>query len=507
MRAELPHGENRSVIARTGQMISSMVRVGPSSLRRYKKRPNMKITSFSSAVKAILSLSLAWGLSLHLTSAQQVLTWDDVPDLVAAISPPSIPERVYAVTDFGAKADGQTDARPAIMEAIRVANKAGGGKVVLSEGAWFVKGPIHLLSNIELHLAEGARLTFSGDPDDYLPQVLTRWEGTELFNYSPLIYAYQAVNVALTGQGVVDGNTEGGFATWRPQQKAAKARLREMGAQQVPVYQRVFGEGDYLRPSMIQFFGCSRVKIEGLTINDSPFWVVHLVATDQAIVRGITVDSHRLNNDGIDVESSSNVLIEQCRFTTGDDAIVIKSGRDADGWRLGRPSERIVIRNNYMEGHNALAIGSEMSGGVRHVFMEDNQLGEVLGSLYFKSNADRGGVIEHIWIRNIAVAYAKRPLIQFRTNYHGLREGGYPPIFRHITIEHVVAQKVAKLMWINGLAEAPIQHIVVRDVHGLQSRLEGEALQNELHLKPAEGHLTDLTLDNVTLNGQPVTQE
>lgn len=467
-------------------------------MNNYSPEQNGKVKTFLFITFVLFFLSM---------EGQERMTWEDVPDIVASIGSLEIPGRVYAVADYGGLADGRTDSRPAIMKAISKANKEGGGKVILDEGTWFVKGPIHLLSNVELHLKKGARLKFSGKPEDYLPQVLTRWEGTELFNYSPFIYAYQAVNVALTGEGILDGNTGEGFAKWRPMQHDAKMRLREMGARQVPVHERVFGEGDYLRPSMIQFFSCANVRVEDITIVDSPFWVVHLVSTNNAVVRGITVDSQRLNNDGVDVESSSNVLIENNRFTTGDDAIVIKSGRDADGWRLGRPSERIVIRNNYMEGHNALAIGSEMSGGVRNVFMENNKLGNVRGSLYFKSNKDRGGIVENIWIRNIEVEKSRRPLIQFRTNYKGLRDGGHAPVFRDITIENVEVQKVGELIHVNGLEEEPINNIVVRDVHGINSRLEGDALKNAQEIDTLATHITNLTLENVTLNGKGIIQK
>ena len=456
-----------------------------------------------SATVRLLSLCLA-AHSGYGGDIDRQLTWEDVPALVAAIQEPEIPQRTFTVEDFGAVADGVTDSRPAIIEAIRLANKTGGGRVVLGEGDWFCKGPIHLLSNIELHLAKGAKLIFSEEPDDYLPLVLTRWEGTEVFNYSPFIYAYQAVNVALTGEGVLDGNTEKTFGTWRAKQNKAKQELRRLGEQQVPVYQRVFGEGRFLRPSMIQFFACSRVKVEGVTVVDSPFWVVHLVATHHATVRGITVDSRRLNNDGVDVESSSDVLIEHNRFTTGDDAIVIKSGRDQDGWRMGRPSERIVVRKNYMEGHNALAIGSEMSGGVRDVFMEDNELGEVRGSLYFKSNQDRGGIVENIWIRNITVEHARKPLIQFRTNYSGQRGGGHNPVFRKITLENITAQSVGELLYIHGLEEEPIRDIKLSNVHAVHSTLEGEALEKARIIDTEKTFIENLQLDDVTLQGQPI---
>jgi polygalacturonase len=433
--------------------------------------------------------------------------WAEVPRIVESIQEPLIPDTLYRIEDFGAVANDGSDALPAIRAAIRLANKQGGGRVVIGEGTWFCKGPIHLLSQIDLHLEEGAVLVFSDDPEDYLPQVLTRWEGTELFNYSPFIYAYQAVNVSITGEGLLDGNVAETFGTWRAHQNPAKKKLRRMGADQLPVYQRVFGEGDYLRPSMIQFFSCTQVKVEGVSIKDSPFWVVHLVACHNAVVRGIEVDSRILNNDGVDIESSSNVLVENCRFTTGDDSIVIKSGRDQDGWRLGRPSERIVIRNNYMEGHNALAIGSEMSGGVRHVFMENNQLGSVRGSLYFKSNEDRGGVVENIHIRNITVEKSAKPLIQFRTDYKGIREGGSPPLFRNISIENVTVEETGELIYVRGLKDKPISDVTIRNVHGLQSTLSGAAYQEALVIDTDTSFMENLTLDAVSLGGSPVRQK
>lgn len=470
-------------------------------------------SSFQGKRYLLLLFLLCW-ISIHLqTRAQtseataQQLSWADVPALIASIQEPAFPAEKYFIENYGALPDGKKDARPAIQKAIQAANKAGGGTVILNKGVWFCKGPVHLLSHVELHLKDGAELLFSEDPNDYLPAVLTRWEGTELFNYSPFIYAYQAINVALTGKGVLNGNTVNTFGTWRGKQGKDKYDLRIMGEQQVPVHERVFGEGHYLRPSMIQFFSCTQVKVEDITVIDSPFWVVHLISTHNATVRGITVDSRRLNNDGVDIESSSNVLIENNRFTTGDDAIVIKSGRDQDGWRIGRPSERIIIRNNYMEGHNALAIGSEMSGGVRNVFMENNELGKVRGSLYFKSNQDRGGIVENIWIRNITVEYSEKPLIQFRTNYSGQRNGGHNPIFRNISIENVTAQHVGSLIYIHGLQEEPIDQILIRNVHGIQSRLEKDALQKALTINSGETFITNLQLENVTLNGQALEQQ
>lgn len=406
---------------------------------------------------------------------------------------PQFEDRDYVVTDFGATGDGATDSRLAIQEAINRANADGGGRVVLPEGDWFSEGPIHMKSNVNLHVSEGAVLRFSEEPEHYLPQVLTRWEGTEAYNYSPLIYAYQATNVALTGKGLIDGNSENGFGTWRDHQGEAQTRLREMGADGTPVYDRVFGEGDYLRPSMIQFFGCNRVLVEDVTINDSPMWVIHIIYSEHITVRGVTVESFRLNNDGVAIDSSVMALIEYNRFTTGDDSIVIKSGRDQDGWRVGRPSEDIVVRNNYMEGHNALAIGSEMSGGVRNIYMEDNTLGEVFSAIYFKSNLDRGGFIKNVRVRNIDVDEA-RVLLRFQTNYHSHRGGNFPSDYQDFVIQDVTAGKVETAIEAIGVEGSPI-----RDVQVINMTVE-EAVQGVDTAYVENFHLKNVTINNRLLD-------
>lgn len=389
--------------------------------------------------------------------------WGQVPKLVKSITVPSFPDRDFDVTDFGAVGDGETDARPAITEAIDAANAAGGGRVVLPEGTWFSEGPVHLKSDVNLHVSDDATLRFSQDSTDYLPQVLTRWEGTELYNYSPMIYAFRATNVAITGGGLIDGDSENGFSTWKNKQGAAQTALREMGTTGVPVEERVFGEGDYLRPSMIQFFESNNVLLEDYTVIDSPFWVNHFVYTHNATMRNVTVDSRLPNSDGVDVDSSSNVLIEGNTFITGDDSVVVKSGRDQDGWRVGRPSEAIVIRGNDMRGHNGLTVGSEMSGGVRDIYMEDNVLGKVRAAIYFKSNTDRGGFIENVWVRDIDVQEAET-VVEFDSNYKGEGSGKYPSLYKNFFIEKVVAQSAGTGIYAHGIESQPIRNVLVRNV-------------------------------------------
>ena len=254
--------------------------------------------------------------------------WSEMYEIIENIQMPLIPDRDFLLQDYADAEELINDVRPAIQRAIDEVNGKGGGRIIIPEGEWFSKGPIHLKSGVNLHISEGSVLRFSEDPADYLPQVMVRWEGTEAFNLSPLIYAYQATDIAITGSGTIDGNSKDGFGTWRPKQRETQAKLRVMGASGVPVHERVFGTEDYLRPSMIHFFGCNRVLLEDFTIIDSPMWVLHMVYTSHGIARGVTVDSHRLNNDGIALDSSEMFLVENNRFLTGDDSVVIKAGRD-----------------------------------------------------------------------------------------------------------------------------------------------------------------------------------
>lgn len=213
-------------------------------------------------------------------------------------------------------------------------------------------GAIHLKSNVDLHLAADATIKFSPDPKQYLPLVFTRWEGTELMNYSPFIYAFEQENIAVTGEGTLDG--QAGLEHWwrwngrknwgwkEGEPSAAKARnlLHEMAENGTPVSEREFGEGSYLRPQFIQPYRCKNVLIEGITIKNSPMWEVHPVLCTNVTVRKLTINSTGPNNDGCDPESCADVLIEDCSFNTGDDCIAIKSGRNADGRRLHAPSQK-----------------------------------------------------------------------------------------------------------------------------------------------------------------------
>ncbi|GAA4719548.1 glycoside hydrolase family 28 protein [Brevibacillus fulvus] len=389
--------------------------------------------------------------------------WNMAERIVKTIEEPAIPDRQFNVTAFGAKGDGETDDHDAIMAAIEAASKEGGGRVVLPKGVWLSNGPIHLKSNIDLHVSEGATLLFGPDPQDYLPVVHTRWEGTELYSYSPLIYANDVHDVAITGKGVIDGNADSVFHSWTEKQGDDQQKLRQMGFTGVPVKERVFGEGTYLRPPIIQFFGAKRVLLEDYTVKNSPFWVNHLVYTDHAIVRDITVDSHRANNDGVDIDSSTYVLVENNMFRTGDDSVVVKSGRDLDGRQIGKPSEYIVVRNNDMGGEDGIALGSEMSGDIRYVFFMDNVLRQGASAIRFKANLDRGGVVEHIRVRNMKVE-SFDTLFWFQLNYPGELGGNFPSVYRDIVFEDMTVESAGTMFEVHAPEGYPLEDVLLKNI-------------------------------------------
>jgi polygalacturonase len=405
-------------------------------------------------------------LCISCNSPETDSNWAKVESILAQIKVPVFKNQVFAVTDFGAVGDFETDCFSAFRDAITECNKSGGGRVLVPPGIYKINGPVHLKSNVNLHIAKGARLEFSTNPEDYLPLVLHRWEGTDLYNYSPFIYAYQATNIALTGEGEIDGNAQNSFATWKKKQKKDQLLLRQMGNDSVPVYKRIFGPGHYLRPSMISFYGCTHVFVEGVSIYDAPFWVIHPVYCNNVIVRKLTVDSWNPNNDGVDPDGSVNVLIEDCVFNCGDDAVAIKSGRDQDGWRIGQPSENVIIRNCQMNSKaNGLCIGSDMSGGVRNIYMENCQIGEAKSTIYFKSNLDRGGIIENVFVRNIKVDKASTAAIRFESNYKGHRGNNYPPIFKNFYIEDVTCQRADHYgLYAVGVKDVPISNVSLKNI-------------------------------------------
>jgi len=432
--------------------------------------------------------------------------WALVPEILAHIRPPVFPERDFVLTRYGAVGDGRTDCTDAFRQAIEACHRAGGGRVVVPRGT-FLTGPIHLASNVNLHLDDGATVRFKQDPAAYLPVVFTRWEGVEGMNYSPFIYAFGQENVAITGSGVLDGQAdenhwwpwkgrkEYGWRESMPTQDEARRRLFEMAEAGVPPEQRILGEGSYLRPNFIQFYRCRNVLIEGVTIVNSPMWEIHPVLCENVTVRGVTVRSHGPNNDGCNPESCRYVLIEDCLFDTGDDCIAIKSGRNADGRRVNVPSAYIVIRNCKMrDGHGGVVIGSEISGGAHHIYAERCEMSSpnLDRALRIKTNSVRGGLIEHIYMREVEVGQVADAVIRVNFYYEEGDAGPFDPIVRHIEVRNLTSRQSPYALYLRGYARSPI-----RDVRLIDCTFDGVE-------KNLTEHVDGLYLQNVRINGKRI---
>ena len=391
--------------------------------------------------------------------------------ILERIKPPQFAQRDFPITNFGANADA--DCTAALAKAIAACHAAGGGRVVVPAGVWLT-GAVHLQSNVNLHLAEGATLRFSPEPAKFLPVVLTRFEGIECMNYSPLVYAFEQENVAITGKGTLDGSAtwetwwawndkSKGEPTW---QLADRKQLDRQGTDGVPVAKRVYGEGHFLRPNFIQTYRCKNVLIEGVTIINSPMWEIHPVLCTNVTVRGVTVRSLGTNNDGCDPESCRDVLIEDCVFETGDDCIAIKSGRNNDGRRVGVPCENIVIRRCTMkDGHGGVTMGSEVSGGVRNVFVSDCTMDSpnLDRAFRFKSNAVRGGVIENINIRDVKIGRVARAILSVEFDYEEGANGPHKPVLRDVRIEKVTSKSCGSVAIVAAFPGAVIEGVRLKD--------------------------------------------
>lgn len=321
--------------------------------------------------------------------------------LLSIITGAQLQKKVVSILKFGAKAGGVKDCKQAFDKAMAWAKRHGGARIVVPQGEYLVRGPIHFVSNVTLELQQGAVLNFDASPELYLPMVKTSWEGTFVYNYSPFIYGYELNNVAIVGKGSINGNAGNTFSTWRKQQNEDKMVSRNQNHSEVPYEERHFGDGHKLRPQLIQFYRCKGVTMEDVFITNSPFWCVHLLMSENIICRGLRYDAKLVNNDGIDPEYSRNILIENIDFDNGDDNVAIKAGRDNDGRNTSVPSENIIIRNCRFKGLHAVVLGSEMSAGVQNIFVEDCTFGGYCKrGFYIKTNPDRGGFIRNIYVRD-----------------------------------------------------------------------------------------------------------
>jgi polygalacturonase len=467
-------------------------------------------TAFVGAA-SLMATGEAAGLRLAGSLADSDGGWSQLPSLLRRIKAPVFPNRVFSVVKFGARGDDRTDCTSAFLEAITACSAAGGGRVVVPRGAWLT-GALHLRSNVNLHVSRGAIIKFSRRPEDYMPLVFSRWEGVELMNYSPFVYAFEQQNIAITGEGTLDG--QAGCQHWwpwkgrsssaecpnetkGPDQAEDRRALFDMAEKGKPVAERVFGSGHYLRPQFIQPYRCRNVLIDGLTIRNSPMWEIHPVFCTNVIVRRVRIESHGPNNDGCNPESCRDVLIEDCYFDTGDDCIAIKSGRNADGRRLSVPSENIVVRGCRMkDGHGGVTIGSEISGGVRNVFTYDCRMDSpnLERAIRFKNNAARGGLIEHVYARDLEVGQVSDAVLSIDFNYEEGARGGFTPVVRDVRVSNVKSRASKYALYLRGLDRAPISRV----------RLENCDFDNVSQENVVE-HVNGLSMEKVRINGRPAT--
>ncbi|MBL0940020.1 MAG: glycoside hydrolase family 28 protein [Gemmatimonadaceae bacterium] len=430
--------------------------------------------------------------------------WAQVPQILARIVPPTFPERDFDITQYGAKGDGKVDNTEAIAKTIAACAEAGGGRVVVPAGR-FLTGPVHLKSRVNLHVSAQATLVFHTDPARYLPAVLTRWEGMEMMGYSPLVYANDVQDVAISGAGTLDGQaSESNWWAWKggknrplPNQIAARNKLQELVDSGAPVAQRVFADGSYLRPQFIQFYRSRNILVEGVTILNSPMWEVHPVECTNVTVRDLVIRTHGPNNDGCNPESCTDVLIERCLFDTGDDCIAIKSGRNADGRRLNIPTQNVIVRDCTMkDGHGGVTIGSEISGGVKYVFVERCTMDSPLleRALRFKNNALRGGVLEHVYMRDCTIGEVMEGVLSIDLFYEEGEKGPFTPIVRDVELRNVTSKKSEYALYMRAYPKSEIS-----DIRVIDCKFDGVA----------KGSVTEgvqrLVWRNTRINGQPVS--
>jgi polygalacturonase len=432
--------------------------------------------------------------------------WTKVPEILARIKPPVFPNRDFEIANYGAEGDNQKDCTEAFSKAIAACHASGGGRVVVPPGQ-YITGAIALKSNVNLHASQGAIIRFSRDTKKF-PLVFTRWEGVELMNYSPFIYAFEQENIAITGPGTIDGNADCEHwwpwkgrtnCGWKPgdaSQERDRDQLFDMSERGVPVSERVFGEGHYLRPQFIQPYRCKNVLIEGVTLFNSPMWQVHPVLCTNVTVRGLTLSSFGPNTDGCDPESCTDVLIEKCFFNTGDDCIAINSGRNADGRRVGMPTQNVVIRDCRMkDGHGGVTVGSQISGGVRDVFAENCRMDSpnLDIAVRIKNNAMRGGVLENIYARNIDVGQVAMAGVSIDFFYEEGEAGKFVPVARNLEIRNLKTRKAQYALYLRGFKNAPIEglRLVDCDFDGVS---KPDLIEN----------VTGLSLHNVKENGKLV---
>lgn len=397
-------------------------------------------------------------------------------EALSRISAPTFAARHYLITDYYNGHDTLYTA--AINGAIAACSEAGGGVVEVPTGI-FKTGPIRMRSNVNLHMADGAVLKFTADRRLF-PIVLTRIEGIDCYNLSPLIYAYDEENIAVTGRGRIDGGaTADNWFTeaWMSPEINGKKRhekylLDSMLTNNVPMESRRFTIANGYRPQTINFYKCRNILLEDFEINNAPFWLIHPLLSQNITVRRVTMNSHFRNNDGCDPESCSDVLIEDCHFNTGDDCIAIKSGKDADGRRWNIPSENIIVRRCSMkDGHAGVAIGSEISGNCKNVWVEDCRMDSpnLVRIVRMKSNPRRGGEISNVFVSRVDVGQCDLAILGLELKYWFTSEGDYTPYFHDIYLDNITSRGSRYVLHVDGFEDK----IMVRNISFSHCRFDG----------------------------------
>ena len=428
--------------------------------------------------------------------------------ILKQIERPDIPDREFPACLFGVVPDSGAVQTQALQQAIDAISREGGGRLMLPGGI-IRTGALELKSRVELHLQDRESvLSFVNEnPQIHYPVVFSHWEAAPCYNFSPLIYACDAHDIAVTGEGTLDGGADSGhWWNWHHQVEDAwsddkpdlqledRKALRRMNMDGVPVEQRVFGAGHYLRPNFIQPIRCSRVLLQGFTLKNSPMWQLNPVMCRSLLVDGVTLYSHGANNDGCDPESCNGVHICNCRFDTGDDCISLKSGRDRDGRMANIPCENVLIENNeFADGHGGIALGSEMSGGIRRVLAVNNRFSSpnLTYALRLKTNARRGGRVEDIILADSVMDHVHGAAVHGTMLYEDGRNGSDLPVFHNITIENIIAHGGDYGIFLEAFDEVPVTGLTLRNI-----RIDGVA-------RPMRSmNWKEPVVDDVIINGK-----
>ena len=401
----------------------------------------------------------------------------EAPFEMPGLSRPVFADRTVDIGQRGARPGSESLVTPLLQRCIDEVSRAGGGTVVVPPGRW-PTGRIVLRSGVNLHLAEGAELHFSGQIEDYLPPVFTRCEGLEIMGLGGLVYAHGQKNIGLTGRGELIGPESG------PVREARKGLSDKIVDHTLPVSERVFDgrEGrHYFRPYFICPVECENVLIEGVSLRNGPMWNIVPIYCDGVIVRGVRVDSRGVvNGDGVNIESTRNALVEYCTVRTGDDCFALKAGRNQDGLRKGRPVENVVFRYNLATGgFGGVTCGSETAGGIRNVYARDCVFNNVRHALYFKTRRPRGGGGERFWAERIVfTAYDHAVFFDMlgATMYVGELANRLParpvneltPHYRDITLRHLRGTCGGNVFKVKGIPESPASSLVLEglDIRG-----------------------------------------